>query len=98
MDRGPGERIARGGNAVVKRVPYASVLSAATTHQEDFVLLYVEDLRNVVDMEAIRAARLSASTMTIATNASTSTGTFTLRIRGTSGGVTHSFNVQLIVQ
>ena len=39
-----------------------------------------------------------ASTMTIATNASTSTGTFTLRIRGTSGGVTHSFNVQLIVQ
>jgi phosphoglucomutase len=48
----------RGGKAVVKRVPYASALSAATTHQEDFVLPYVEDLRNVVDTEAIRAARL----------------------------------------
>ncbi len=42
-----------------KRVPYARVLQAATTHQEDFVLPYVEDLRNVLDMEAIRGAGLS---------------------------------------
>jgi phosphoglucomutase len=48
----------RSGNADVKRVPYASALSATTTHREDFVLPYVEDLRNVVNMEAIRAAGL----------------------------------------
>ncbi len=39
-----------------------------------------------------------ASTMTVSTNGSTSTGTFTLRIRGTSGNVTHSTTVQLVVQ
>jgi len=38
------------------------------------------------------------STLTISTNSSTSTGTFSLRVRGTSGGVTHSTTVQLIVQ
>jgi phosphoglucomutase len=48
----------RGGNAAVKRMPYASAIKAGTTHQEDFVIPYVEDLRNVVDMEAIRAAGL----------------------------------------
>jgi phosphoglucomutase len=45
-------------NAGVKRVPYSAALRAATTHQEDFVLPYVRDLRNVVDMEVIRDARL----------------------------------------
>jgi VCBS repeat-containing protein len=39
-----------------------------------------------------------SSTLTVNTNASTSTGTFSLRIRGTSGGVTHSTTVQLVVQ
>jgi phosphoglucomutase len=48
----------RGGNAAVKRVPFAYAVKAATTHQEDFVLPYVNDLRNVIDMEAIRAAGL----------------------------------------
>ena len=43
----------------VKRVAFVSRRSSAdTTHQEDFVLPYVNDLRNVVDMEAIRAAGL----------------------------------------
>ena len=46
------------GNAGVKRVPIASAVEAAATHEEDFVASYVEDLRNVVDMEAIRAAGL----------------------------------------
>ena len=45
-------------NADVKRVPYATALDAATTHEEDFVLPYVEDLRNVINMDAIRAAGL----------------------------------------
>jgi phosphoglucomutase len=48
----------RGSNAGVKRKPFPSALNAATTHQDDFVLPYVRDLRNVVDMDAIRDARL----------------------------------------
>ena len=42
----------------VKRVPFAAAVKAGTTHQEDFVLPYVNDLRNVIDMDAIRAAGL----------------------------------------
>ncbi len=45
-------------NANVKRVPFASALKAASTHPEDFVTPYVDDLQSVVDMEAIRAAGL----------------------------------------
>jgi phosphoglucomutase len=48
----------RGGNARVNRIPFERALKAPTTHQQDFILPYVEDLKNVVDMEAIRAARL----------------------------------------
>jgi phosphoglucomutase len=48
----------RNGNLGVKRIPFASALKAGTTHQEDFVLPYVEDLKNVVDIDAIRAAGL----------------------------------------
>ncbi|HKE27656.1 MAG TPA: phosphoglucomutase (alpha-D-glucose-1,6-bisphosphate-dependent) [Bryobacteraceae bacterium] len=44
--------------AGVRRIPFASGLHAATTHQQDFVLPYVEDLKNVVDIDAIRAAGL----------------------------------------
>jgi phosphoglucomutase len=49
----------RAGNREVRRVPFARALAADTTHQEDFVLPYVQDLRNVVDMEAIRSAGLA---------------------------------------
>ncbi|MGB7731424.1 MAG: phosphoglucomutase (alpha-D-glucose-1,6-bisphosphate-dependent) [Candidatus Acidiferrum sp.] len=48
----------RGGNAEVKRVPFASAMKASTTHEKDFVLPYVNDLRNVVNTEAIRGAQL----------------------------------------
>ena len=48
----------RGNNAGVKRVAFEKAINAASTHQEDFVLPYVRDLRNVVDMEAIRGAGL----------------------------------------
>jgi phosphoglucomutase len=51
-------QILKGGNKDIKRVPYASALHAATTHQQDFVTPYVNDLHNVVDMEAIRASGL----------------------------------------
>jgi phosphoglucomutase len=36
----------------------AAALRANTTHPQDLVQPYVDDLRNVIDMEAIRAARL----------------------------------------
>src|SRR5262245_35824737 len=42
----------------IKRVPFAAAIKADTTHQEDFVLPYVEDLRNVIDIDAIRSAGL----------------------------------------
>jgi phosphoglucomutase len=45
-------------NTGVKRVAFAAALNAATTRQEDLMLPYVNDLRNVVDMDAIRAAGL----------------------------------------
>ncbi|PYT21455.1 MAG: phosphoglucomutase, alpha-D-glucose phosphate-specific [Acidobacteria bacterium] len=48
----------RNRNAGVKRVGYNAALSASTTHHEDFVLPYVRDLENVVDMDAIRGAGL----------------------------------------
>jgi len=48
----------RAKNAGVKRVALAAAMKAQSTHQEDFILPYVNDLRNVIDMEAIRAAGL----------------------------------------
>ena len=48
----------RAANAYVKRVPFASAVASGTTHEHDFVAPYVDDLRNVVDMEAIHSARL----------------------------------------
>ena len=48
----------RVGNADTKRVPFVAALGSATTYERDFIAPYVDDLRNVVDMEAIRAARL----------------------------------------
>jgi len=48
----------REGNAGVKRVPVATAMKAATTHQEDFVKPYVDDLRNAVDMDVVRGANL----------------------------------------
>ena len=48
----------RTGNSEVKRVSYDSAFKAGTTHQKDFVLPYVQDLRNVIRMDAIRDAHL----------------------------------------
>jgi phosphoglucomutase len=48
----------RGGNASVKRLPFAAAIKAASTHQQDFALPYIRDLENVIDMDAIRAAGL----------------------------------------
>lgn len=48
----------RAGNVGVKRLPFNKAVTTATTHQEDLMLPYVRDLKNVVDMEAIRGAKL----------------------------------------
>lgn len=46
------------GNGGIRRTNFDSALKAATTHTEDFVAPYVEDLGNVVDLEIIRSAGL----------------------------------------
>jgi phosphoglucomutase len=48
----------RTGNTGVNRVPLSAAARAATIHEQDFVLSYVNDLRNVVDMEVIRVTGL----------------------------------------
>ena len=42
----------------VKRMLFASALLASTTHKHDFVSSYVSDLKNVVDMNAVRDAKI----------------------------------------
>jgi len=42
----------------IKRIPFDAAITADTTHQEDFVMPYVEDLGNIIDMDVIRGARL----------------------------------------
>jgi phosphoglucomutase len=49
----------RNGNSDAKRMGFTTAIRADTTRQEDLVLPYVNDLRNVLDMEAIRGAGLS---------------------------------------
>ncbi len=47
------------GLAGVKRIPYEKALRAATTHRHDYLNAYVADLANVIDMDAIRGAKIS---------------------------------------
>ncbi len=55
---GRANELLRGGNRDVKRMSPDAAMRATTTRQADLVMPYVEDLANVVDMEAIRAAGL----------------------------------------
>ena len=43
----------------VKRITLESALRAATTHRHDYLNAYVNDLDNVIDMDAIRGANIS---------------------------------------
>jgi len=47
-----------GKNREVQRIPYAKALKAGTTHNHDYIKPYVDDLRNIIDMEAIRSAQM----------------------------------------
>lgn len=44
------------GLGVVRRMPYAQALAAATTHRYDFLTAYVDDLPSVLDLDAVRDA------------------------------------------
>ena len=48
----------KAGMAGVRQISYARALAASTTHRHDYVRPYVDDLANVVDMEAIANAKL----------------------------------------
>ena len=48
----------RDSNRAVKRITPEAALKASTTHARDLVTPYVQDLRNVIDMDAIRTAGL----------------------------------------
>lgn len=42
----------------IKRIPFEKALHAATTHKHDYLNAYTADLANVLDMDAIRSAKL----------------------------------------
>ncbi|WP_425955368.1 phosphoglucomutase (alpha-D-glucose-1,6-bisphosphate-dependent) [Xylanimonas sp. McL0601] len=48
--------IIRGGIAQVRRTPIGRALAAGTTHRHDYLTTYVDDLPNVLDIDAIRSA------------------------------------------
>ena len=50
--------IIRDGMQDVRRMPLARAMKAETTHLYDYVMPYVSDLRNVVDISAIKASGL----------------------------------------
>jgi len=47
------------GLAGVKRTPFEKALRAPTTHRHNYLNAYVADLANVIDMDAIRGAKIS---------------------------------------
>jgi phosphoglucomutase len=48
----------RAKNKGVKRLPLSAAMKASSTLQQDFVMPYVNDLRGVIDMDAIRSSGL----------------------------------------
>jgi len=48
-----------GGLRQILRMPYEGALNVSTTHRHDYVSAYVNDLGSVLDMDAIRGARLN---------------------------------------
>jgi phosphoglucomutase len=43
----------------LKRIPFEKALRAPTTHRHDYLSAYITDLANVIDVEAIRGAKIS---------------------------------------
>lgn len=46
------------GNKEIKRIPYERARKADNVHQHDYIRAYVDDLKNVIDMEVIKSAGL----------------------------------------
>jgi len=49
----------KNGNKDIKRLPYERALKSGYIREYDFITAYVNDLRNVIDMEAIKTAKLT---------------------------------------
>ncbi len=45
-------------NKGIKRIPYEKAIRASTTHIHDYIEPYVTDLKNIIDMDAVRSAGL----------------------------------------
>ncbi|MFH0919285.1 MAG: phosphoglucomutase (alpha-D-glucose-1,6-bisphosphate-dependent) [Fibrobacterota bacterium] len=43
----------------VKRIPFERAMKASTTHAHDYIKPYVDDLKNVIDMDKIKSAELN---------------------------------------
>ena len=43
----------------LRRIPFEKALRASTTHRHDYLNTYINDLANVLDMDAIRGAKIS---------------------------------------
>jgi phosphoglucomutase len=43
----------------LNRVPFEKALRASTTHRHNYLATYIQDLGNVIDMDAIRGAKIS---------------------------------------
>ena len=56
--QGHANELMKAGNQGVRRIQFEAALKAPTTHAEDFVTPYVDDLANVIDLEAIRSANV----------------------------------------
>ncbi len=55
---GRANAILTAGRGEIARVPFARALAASTTHRHDFAAAYTDDLANVIDLAAIRDARV----------------------------------------
>ena len=49
----------RGRNSGVRRLPFETALRAPTTFQRDFARAYIDDLKSVIDLDAIKSAGLT---------------------------------------
>jgi phosphoglucomutase len=49
----------RNGLAGVKRIPFEKALRAGTTHRHDYLNAYINDLRNVINMDIIRSSKIN---------------------------------------
>lgn len=48
----------KGGNKDVKRMPFEKAMAASTTHKIDYVIPYVKDLANIINVKAIKDAKI----------------------------------------